>query len=68
MSPYCADRHLEVVEIMVDDGISSGKHLSQRPGGQRLIELVRSKKVHHVVRAKLDRLFRNSADALWSIE
>ncbi|AFY85475.1 recombinase family protein [Oscillatoria acuminata] len=65
---YCADRHLEVVEVIVDDGVSGGKYLSQRPGGQRLIELVRSKKVHHVVSAKLDRLFRNSADALWTIE
>lgn len=65
---YCRDKHLDVVEIIVDDGVSGGKYLSQRPGGHRLIELVKSKKVRHVVAAKLDRLFRNSADALWSIE
>ncbi|WP_368009781.1 recombinase family protein [Laspinema palackyanum] len=65
---YCAERHLEVVEVIVDDGISGGKYLSQRPGGQRLIELVSTKKVTHVLAAKLDRLFRNSADALWTIE
>lgn len=65
---YCRDKHLEVVEIIIDEGVSGGKYLSQRPGGQRLIELVKFKKVRHVVSAKLDRLFRNSADALWSIE
>jgi DNA invertase Pin-like site-specific DNA recombinase len=65
---YCQGKHLEIVEVIVDDGVSGGKYLSQRPGGQRLIELVKTKKVRHVVAAKLDRLFRNSADALWSIE
>lgn len=65
---YCRDKHLDIVEIIVDEGVSGGKYLSQRPGGQRLIELVTTKKVRHVVSAKLDRLFRNSADALWTIE
>jgi DNA invertase Pin-like site-specific DNA recombinase len=65
---YCQSKHLEVVEVIVDDGVSGGKYLSQRPGGQRLIQLVSTKKVTHVVSAKLDRLFRNSADAMWTIE
>lgn len=65
---YCRDKHLEVVEVIIDDGVSGGKYLSQRPGGQRLIELAETSKVRHIVATKLDRLFRNSADALWTIE
>lgn len=65
---YCQQRGLQVTETIVDAGISGGKYLSQRPGGQKLIEMLKSRKASHVVAVKLDRLFRNAADGLWTIE
>lgn len=65
---YCQQRGLQVVETIIDAGISGGKYLSQRPGGQKLIDLLKARKASHVVAVKLDRLFRNAADGLWTIE
>ena len=65
---YCQQRGLQVVETIIDAGVSGGKYLSQRPGGQKLIEMLKSRKASHVVAVKLDRLFRNAADGLWTIE
>ena len=65
---YCQQRGLQVVEAIIDAGVSGGKYLSQRPGGQKLIEMLKSRKASHVVAVKLDRLFRNAADGLWTIE
>lgn len=65
---YCQQRNLEVVDVVIDAGISGGKYLSQRPGGQKVLEAIAQRKATHVVAAKLDRLFRNAADALWTIE
>jgi DNA invertase Pin-like site-specific DNA recombinase len=61
---YCKMAGLEVVEIIREEGISAGKPLAVRPGGERLLQLVASKKVRHVVALKLDRLFRDAEDAL----
>lgn len=68
LQAYCQQRGLQVTEVIIDAGISGGKYLSQRPGGQKLIELLRARKASHVVAVKLDRLFRNAADGLWTIE
>lgn len=65
---YCQQRGLQVAEMIVDAGVSGGKYLSQRPGGQKLIEILKARKASHVVAIKLDRLFRNAADGLWTIE
>lgn len=65
---YCQQRGLQVVETIIDAGVSGGKYLSQRPGGQKLIALLKSRKASHIVAGKLDRLFRNAADGLWTIE
>ena len=61
---YCAMRGLELVELVVDAGVSAGAPLSTRPGGARVLELVRSGAVAGVVAAKLDRLFRDCGDCL----
>jgi site-specific DNA recombinase len=65
---YCQQRGLQVVETVIDAGVSGGKYLSQRPGGRKVLEAIATRKATHVVAAKLDRLFRNAADALWTIE
>ncbi|MBN4049948.1 recombinase family protein [bacterium AH-315-M10] len=61
---YCEMRGLDLVEVVIDKGVSAGKSLDRRPGGQRVLEMVRSKKAQAVVAWKLDRLFRDCADCL----
>lgn len=64
LEAYCKLRGLEVVEVVVDDGESAGKPLVKRPGGSKVLELVRTKAVDAVVVLKLDRAFRNAKDCL----
>jgi site-specific DNA recombinase len=57
---YAALYDLELVEIVVDDGVS-GKSLS-RPGMDRVLSMLKSGEVQAVLVAKLDRLTRSIAD------
>ncbi len=59
---YCELQGMELIEVIVDAG-ESGKSLN-RPGVQLLLEKVNCKQVDAVVIHKLDRLFRNTQDAL----
>lgn len=61
---YCAMRGFEVVEVVVDAGVSAGKPLDRREGGRRVLEAVKSGEVSAVIAYKLDRLFRDCADCL----
>jgi len=61
---YCQMTGLEIVKIIKEEGISATKPLKDRPGGKELIEIINKKKANHVVTLKLDRLFRNTEDAL----
>lgn len=61
---YCALRGLRVVEVVTDAGVSGGKPMHCRAGGQRILALVQRSTVAHVVTYKLDRLFRDCADCL----
>jgi len=59
---YCTMRGLDLVDVVVDAGVSAGKKLSTRNGGRRLQQLL--PEVAGVVSYKLDRLFRDCADCL----
>ena len=61
---YCAANNLDPIEIIREEGVSAGKPMEERPGGARLLDMVRTGKVQNVVSLKLDRLFRDAADAL----
>jgi DNA invertase Pin-like site-specific DNA recombinase len=61
---YCALKGLQIVEVIADEGISASKALDIRPGGKRVVDLLKRKEIKHVVALKLDRLFRNAEDAL----
>jgi site-specific DNA recombinase len=61
---YCALRGLQVVEVVTDAGVSGGKPMHSRAGGQRILDLVQRSAVAHVIAYKLDRLFRDCADCL----
>jgi site-specific DNA recombinase len=63
---YCAQRHLDVAEVVTDPGISAKD--MQRPGVQRLLNLLRSGTVAGVVVWRLDRLTRSLRDLLSIID
>lgn len=62
IAAFCELHGLALSETIEDAG-ESAKSLS-RPGVQRVLQLVRSRQVDAVVIYKLDRLFRNTQDAL----
>jgi DNA invertase Pin-like site-specific DNA recombinase len=61
---YCRLSGLESVAMLREEGVSGSKPLGARPGGAELLKQVARKDVKHVVAMKLDRLFRDAADAL----
>ncbi len=63
LKSYCELQGLEVAGVIRENGISGSKPLKARPGGGELIDLVKNG-TSHVVSLKLDRLFRDSIDAL----
>jgi DNA invertase Pin-like site-specific DNA recombinase len=65
---YCQQKGLQLVGIIKDAGVSGGKLLSERVGGQELIKMLESKQVTGVVFSQLDRGFRNSGDAILTID
>lgn len=56
------------LELITDAGVSGGKPLAKREGGQRLLAAVRERKADAVVVLKLDRGFRNAVDCLATVE
>jgi site-specific DNA recombinase len=60
---YCTLHQLNL-QAIVEESVSAGIPLRKRPKGQQLIE----PGVGNVVTLKLDRLFRNTADALVTIQ
>lgn len=61
---YCHMTGLEPVAVIREEGVSGAKPLGIRPGGGELLAQVGGKMARHVVALKLDRLFRDAADAL----
>lgn len=61
---YAEQRGLDLVDVVVDAGVSAGKPLADRPGGAVVLDLVRRRRVRAVVAVKLDRLFRDAGDCL----
>ncbi len=62
---YAKLRGLDLVEVIADPAVSGRKKpLADRPGGKRLLDLIDSKAVQHVLFLKVDRLGRDSADNL----
>ena len=65
---YCTLKDLQLIDIIEDAGVSGGKPLASREGGQRLLDLIRRKRAEAVVMLKLDRMFRNAGDCLTTVE
>jgi len=60
---YCQLNDLFLMGFFEDEGISA-KSISNRPGLQKLLKMVDRKETDAVVIYKLDRMFRNTVDAL----
>jgi DNA invertase Pin-like site-specific DNA recombinase len=64
---YCQLSGLELAEVIRERGVTGKLKLHKRPEGKRVAELIAAG-VCHIVALKLDRLFRNAADALVHVE
>lgn len=62
---YCAMQGLTLA-VVIEDQCSGTIPLIKRPGGEKLLESIGF--AENVIAVKLDRLFRNAADALQTIE
>jgi len=65
---YCTMRGSQLLDLITDAGVSGGKPLASRDGGQRLLTAIRERKADGVVMLKLDRMFRNAGDCLSTVE
>ena len=65
---YCTLKGLQLLDIITDAGVSGGKPLAGREGGQRLLEAISERRAEAVVMHKLDRMFRNAGDCLTTVE
>lgn len=65
---YATLRGLQLADVITYAGVSGGKPLSARPGGERLLQMLRRRSAAHVVMLKLDRGFRHAADCLATVE
>lgn len=65
---YCEYNGIELVDIIVDEDVSGFTPINNRPGGNLISEMIKNKTINCVVTLKLDRLFRNTADALQTTE
>ncbi len=60
---YASLYNMEMVEVIVDRGLS-GRKTDNRPGYQRMMDMVRSKQVDKVIVYALSRLSRNTGEFL----
>ncbi len=65
---YATMRGLALVDLITDAGVSGGKPLATREGGQRLLGMLKDRRAEAVVMLKLDRMFRNAGDCLTTVE
>ncbi|MCW2999165.1 MAG: Resolvase domain protein [Solirubrobacterales bacterium] len=66
ITAWCELASAELVEIVVDGGVSGTKALSERPGGARIAAMLDARRpsVDAVVIVRLDRLGRDAAETL----
>jgi len=65
---YCTLKGMFLADIITDAGVSGGKPLAQREGGERLIAAVKDRRVKAIIMLKLDRGFRDAGDCLNTVD
>lgn len=61
---YCNFKELELVSIIKDEAVSGFRPLEKRPGGKELLDTISNNQAQNIIAVKLDRLFRNTGDAI----
>lgn len=61
---YCSMKDIDLVEILIEKGVSGSTKLETRPEASKLFNKIKNKEITEVITIKLDRLFRNASDAL----
>ena len=61
---YATAQGLELVAVLREEAVSGSVPLAERPQGGELVRLLAAHGATHVLAVKLDRLFRDAADAL----
>lgn len=64
ITAYCRLHGLDLALIIEDQGVSGSIPLRQRPDGREIDAALKQHHAKHVIGLKLDRLFRDAADAL----
>ena len=64
---YAAYNHLNLTAVFVDEGVSAGTPLADRPAGRRLIDEITNGGIECVIAFKLDRLFRDAVECLETV-
>lgn len=64
INAYCELKDLDLVTIFSDEAISGFKPFEKRPGGAKAYGMLVTGEADHIVAIKLDRLFRNTGDAI----
>lgn len=65
---YCEMMGYEVYAVMVDENVSGGVDLFDRPEGSLLPSMIETSEISHIVTLKLDRLFRAALNGLETIQ
>jgi DNA invertase Pin-like site-specific DNA recombinase len=61
---YAKMQGLDLIDVVADETSALKVPFFERPGGSRILALIKEKKVQHVIGAKVDRIFRNVQDGL----
>jgi len=65
---YARAKGLHLVEIVEDPATSAKTRMADRPGGQRVAELIRSGAASAVITTRIDRPWRNLVDCLMTLD
>jgi site-specific DNA recombinase len=61
---FANSKDLDLVECIVEEGVSGSVPLKERDGGSLIFEAIQNRGVRVVIATKLDRLFRDALDCL----
>ena len=64
LAAYARAQGLDLVAVIREEGVSAATAFATRAGGSTLLATIAEGRAAHVVALKLDRLFRDAADAL----
>ena len=67
---YAKMRGLDLLtrNIVIEEGVSGGIPLFERPAGKLLLARIKTRKFQHIISLKIDRMFRITSDAIHTFE